>query len=51
MSSGPKILISDPVDTVCANFLQKNGYNVDQIKLTKEQLLENIKVFFYFLIN
>jgi D-3-phosphoglycerate dehydrogenase len=41
--SGPKILITDPVDSVCANYLIKNGCHVDQIKLTKEQLLENIK--------
>lgn len=39
-----RILITDPVDTVCANYLQKNGLHVDQIKLTKEQLIENIKV-------
>lgn len=38
-----KILISDPVDQVCANFLKKNGFEVDQIKLTKEELLEKIK--------
>lgn len=41
---GPKILITDPVDNVCANYLKKHGCHVDQIKLTKEQLLENIKV-------
>lgn len=40
----PKILISDPVDSVCADYLQKHGFHVDQIKLTKEQLIENIKV-------
>jgi len=39
----PKILISDPVDSVCAEYLKKNGCHVDQIKLTKEQLLDNIK--------
>ncbi|ODM96869.1 D-3-phosphoglycerate dehydrogenase [Orchesella cincta] len=38
-----KILITDPVDAVCANYLIKNGCHVDQIKLSKEQLLENIK--------
>lgn len=42
--SGAKVLITDPVDAVCANYLIKNGCHVDQIKLTKEQLLENIKV-------
>ncbi len=42
--SCPKILITDPVDSVCANYLQKHGFHVDQIKLTKEELLENVKV-------
>lgn len=42
--SGARILISDPVDTVCANYLKKHGCTVDQIKLTKEQLIQNIKV-------
>jgi len=40
----PRILISDPVDNVCAAYLQKHGFDVDQIKLTKEQLLNVIKV-------
>lgn len=39
----PKILISDPVDSVCAEILKKNGFHVDQIKLTKEELLVKIK--------
>jgi len=39
----PKILISDPVDTVCVEILKKNGFQVDQIKLTKEELLVKIK--------
>jgi D-3-phosphoglycerate dehydrogenase len=39
----PKILISDPVDFVCANYLRGHGFQVDQIKLTKEELLEKIK--------
>lgn len=38
-----KILISDPVDYVCANYLRSHGFQVDQIKLTKEELLEKIK--------
>ena len=39
-----KILISDPVDFVCANYLRSNGFQVDQVKLSKEELLEKIKV-------
>jgi D-3-phosphoglycerate dehydrogenase len=39
----PKILISDPVDLCCADILRKNGFQVDQIKLTKEELLVKIK--------
>jgi hypothetical protein len=39
-----RILISDPVDGVCAAYLQKHGYTVDQIKLSKEQLLDVVKV-------
>ncbi|CAG7727318.1 unnamed protein product [Allacma fusca] len=38
-----KILISDPVDYVCANTLRSHGFQVDQVKLTKEELLEKIK--------
>jgi hypothetical protein len=39
-----RILISDPVDGVCAAYLQKHGYTVDQIKLSKEQLLDVVEV-------
>jgi len=38
-----KILISDPLDTICAEILRKNGFEVDQLKLTKEELLATIK--------
>jgi len=38
-----KILISDPVDSVCAEILKKNGFQVDQIKMTKDELLAAIK--------
>jgi len=38
-----KILISDPLDPVCAEILRKNGFEVDQLKLTKEELLGTIK--------
>jgi hypothetical protein len=30
--------------TVCAAYLQKHGYTVDQIKLSKEQLFDVVKV-------
>jgi len=38
-----KILISDPVNTVCADTLRKGGFEVDQLSLTKDQLLASIK--------
>jgi len=38
-----KILISDPLDSVCATILKKNGFEVDQLKLSKEELLATIK--------
>jgi D-3-phosphoglycerate dehydrogenase len=38
-----KILISDPVNAVCADTLRKNGFEVDQLSLTKDQLLASIK--------
>jgi len=38
-----KILISDPVNEVCAETLRTNGFEVDQLKLTKEELLATIK--------
>lgn len=41
-----KILISDPVNEVCAETLRTNGFEVDQLKLTKEELLATIKVFY-----
>jgi hypothetical protein len=46
MSCGGKarILISDPVEGVCAAYPQKHGYTVEQIKLSKEQLLDVVKV-------
>jgi len=42
--SGPRILISDPLDPVCGEILKKRGVQFDQLKLTKEQLLTAIKV-------
>jgi len=41
--AAPRILISDPVDSICAETLKKNGFTVDQLKLTKEELVAAIK--------
>jgi len=42
--SAPRIYIADPVHAVCADILMNHGFVVDKIKLTKEQLLDNIQV-------
>jgi hypothetical protein len=43
------ILITDDVDGKCVEILQTNGFNViKNIKLTKEELKEEIKVITHF---
>jgi hypothetical protein len=42
------ILITDDVDPKCVDILETNGFNVTKnIKLTKEELQEEIKVRLY----
>lgn len=43
-----KVLISDPVDPICARILEENGLSVTYAKQwSKEKLLEEIKVFIF----
>ena len=47
--AAPRVLISDPLDPVCASILKQKGVHFDQLKLTKDELLNVIKVKPYFL--
>jgi len=41
--AAPRILISDPLDPVCANILKQKGVQFDQLTLSKAELLTAIK--------
>ena len=46
------ILITDEVDNKCVEILQNNGFNVvKNTKLSKESLIDEIKVFYCFYCN